>query len=43
MKEKLTEFEQRKIDLESKLQALSASVDKKLSYNMQYLNENVDS
>ena len=33
MKEKLTTFEQRKATLQSKIAVLSATVDKKLSYN----------
>ena len=42
MKEKLAGFEQRKISLQSKLVALSAAIDTKLSYNKQNMLERID-
>ena len=42
MKEKLAGFEQRKITLQSKLVALSAAIDQKLSYNKQHMLEKID-
>jgi len=42
MKEKLGSFEQRKNTLESKLEALSAAIDKKLSYNKTKILDSVE-
>ena len=42
MKEKLANFEHRKIALQSKLVALSASIDKKLSHNKTNMVERID-
>lgn len=42
MKEKLAGFEHRKINLQSKLIALSAAIDTKLSYNKQSMLEKID-
>lgn len=42
MKEKLAGFEQRKTTLQSKLVALSAAIDQKLSYNKQNMLEKIE-
>ena len=42
MKEKLANFEHRKIALQSKLVALSASIDKKLSHNKTNMLDKID-
>ena len=42
MKEQLANFEQRKITLQSKLVALSAQVDKKLTFNKQQMLDKID-
>lgn len=42
MKEKLAGFEMRKLNLQSKLVALSAAIDKKLSFNKQNMLDKID-
>lgn len=42
MKEQLSTFEQRKTTLEGKINSLSASVDKKLSYNKAHILDSID-